>query len=210
MDDYLQILIYLIIIFAFLNSLFKKKSKEEAPRRTTDTSPPVRKSSSYSSEDTEGKRQEEYDILKEIEGLFKGEKAYPRQTPRTYSDPEKEEMRRVPESEHTRDSEWHTEDSEWHSEDQEWHSESEEWHEESSKEHELDQSWHTMNQYKRVMQIDNTIEQEAEKFERMLANRNKEAEFPFNELREKLYSPQSLQEYVVMSEIIGKPKYLRR
>ena len=217
MDDYFQIIIYLIIIFAFLNSLFKKKSKEETPKRTTDTSPPVRKTPSYSSEDTRSKRQDEYDILKEIEGLFKGEKTFPNQTRRTDSDLEKEEMRRVPESEHTRDKEWHTEDSEWHSEDQEWHSkseewhsESEEWHEESGKEHELDQSWHTMNQYRKVPKIDKTIEQEAEKFERMLANRNKEVEFPFNELRKKLYSPRTLQEYVVMSEIIGKPKYLRR
>jgi hypothetical protein len=44
----------------------------------------------------------------------------------------------------------------------------------------------------------------------MLADRNKEVAFPLNELKEKLYSPETLQDYIVVSEIIGKPKYLRR
>jgi hypothetical protein len=209
MDNYFQIIIYLIIIFAFLSSIFKKKSKEEPPKTSSDPTPPVRRKP-YTPGRTETKSQDEYDILNEIESLFKGEKTYPTQARRTDSDLEKAEMRRVPESEHTRDKEWHTEDSEWHSEDKEWHSESEEWHEESSKEHELDKSWHTITQFKRPAPIDAAIEKEAEKFERMLADRNKEIPYPFNELRKKLYSPETLQEFVVVSEIIGKPKYLRR
>jgi len=209
MDDYFQILIYLIIIFAFLNSLFKKRDKGEAPKRTADSSPPQQRKP-YSSEDTRRRKEDEYDILKEIDGLFRGEKTYPTVGREKESDIEIAEMRKVPASEHTEDKEWHTEDEEWHSEDKEWHTESDEWHEKSTTEHELDKSWHTITQYKRSAAVDAAIEKEAQKFERLLANRNKEVPFPFNELRKKLYSPETLQEFVIVSEIIGKPKYLRR
>jgi hypothetical protein len=209
MDDYIQILIYLFIIFAFLNSLFKKKDKTETPKRNADPGPP-RQKTDYSSGEVERKRQDEYDILKEIEGLFKGEQSYPTAGRKMESDLEKAKMRKVPSSEHTEDKEWHTEDSEWHSEDKEWHSESEEWHERSAGESQLDKSWHTISEFKRVPEVDATIEKEAEKFERMLAERNKTVPYPFDELRKKLYSPRTLQDYIVVSEIIGKPKYLRR
>jgi hypothetical protein len=216
MDDYFQIIIYLIIIFAFLNSLFKKKDKGEAPKRTAGSSPQQQRKT-YSSGETEQKRQNEYDILKEIEGLFKGEKTYPSADRKAESDIEIAEMRKVPASEHTEDKEWHTEDEEWHSENKEWHTEnkewhteSDEWHEKSTTEHELDKSWHSITQYKRTNPVDAVIEKEAEKFERMLAERNKVVPYPFNELRKILYSPKTLQDYIVVSEIIGKPKYLRR
>ena len=185
MDDYIQILIYLFIIFAFLNSLFKKKDKEKSPPRPSN-SPDNSTRNTYSSPGYEKKgTQGEYDILKEIEGLFKGESDYTSQR-KMESDAEKAEMRKVPPSEHTEDKEWHTEDSEWHSEDSEWHSEntewhseSEEWHEQSATEHKLDKSWHSITEYKRSVKVDAAIEQEAERFERMLADRNKEVPYPF-------------------------------
>ena len=216
MDDYIQILIYLFIIFAFLNSLFKKKDKGKSPPRPSNI-PDNSTRNTYSSPGYEKKgTQGEYDILKEIEGLFKGESDYTSQR-KMESDAEKAEMRKVPPSEHTEDKEWHTEDSEWHSEDSEWHSEntewhseSEEWHEQSATEHKLDKSWHSITEYKRSVKVDAAIEQEAERFERMLADRNKEVPYPFDDLRKKLYSPQSLKEFIVFSEILGKPKYLRR
>lgn len=209
MSEYIQILIYLFIIFAFLNSLFKKKDKGKTPPRPPN-SPDDSTRNTYSSPGYQKKgTQGEYDILKEIEGLFKGESDYTSQR-KMESDAEKAEMRKVPPSEHTEDKEWHTEDSEWHSEDSEWHSENAEWHEKSTTEHELEKSWHTISAYKRVPKVDAAIEKEAERFERMLADRNKEVPYPFDDLRKKLYSPQSLKEFIVFSEILGKPKYLRR
>jgi hypothetical protein len=216
MSEYIQILIYLFIIFAFLNSLFKKKDKEKAPPRPSNSPGPETRNTSSSSEYEQKAKQSEYDILKEIEGLFKGEGGYAAQR-KMESDAEKAEMRKVPSSEHTEDKEWHTEDSEWHSEDsewhsenKEWHSESEEWHEKSATEHQLDKSWHSITDYKRSVKVDAAIEKEAERFERMLAERNKEVPYPFDDLRKKIYSPQSLKEFIVFSEILGKPKYLRR
>jgi hypothetical protein len=209
MDDYFQILIYLIIIFAFLNSLFKKKDKGEAAKKPT-VSPPQQQKESYSSAKEMKKTKDEYDILREIEGIFKEEKTYPSRERESESAIEKAEMRKVPESEHTEDKEWHTEDREWHSEDNEWHTEAKEWHEKSTTEHELDKSWHTMSQYKRVPKIDKTIEKEAEQFEQMLESMQEEEEFDLTGLQKKLYSVESLKEYMIFSEILGKPKYLRR
>lgn len=201
MDDYIQIIIYLFIIFAFLNSLFKKKDKKEPPRSSNSPGPGTK--SPYSSSEYDQKaRQGEYDILKEIEGLFKGEGEISSQR-KMESDIEKAEMRKVPVEEHTEDKEWHTEDSEWHTEE-------EEWHEQSATEHQLEKSWHTISQYKRIPKVDAVIESEAQNFERMLAEREKEENYAFGDLKKKLYSPESLKEFIIFSEILGKPKYLRR
>jgi hypothetical protein len=209
MDNYFQIIFYLIIIFAFLNSIFKKKKKEESSQPPS-ISPGSQQRRTDASTQYQKRNEIQSDILKEIEGLFKGENTYSPGNRRIESDIEKEKMRRVPVEEHTEDKEWHTEDKEWHSEENEWHSEDEEWHEQSTKDHELEKSWHSITSYKRSASVDDTVAKEAEKFERMLAERNKVVPYPFNDLRKKLYSPQSLQDYIVVSEIIGKPKYLRR
>ncbi len=204
MGDYIQILIYLFIIFAFLNSLFKKKDKDKQPPRPSN-SPGGGTNNNYSSPGYEKQgRQGEYDILKEIEGLFKGEGDYTSQR-KMEPEAEKAEVRRVPDAdaEHTEDKEWHTEDSEWHTEDAEWH-------EQSVKENRLEKSWHTITNYKKSTFVDAAVAKEAERFERMLADRNKEVPYPFEELQKKLYSTQALQDYIVVSEILGKPKYLRR
>jgi hypothetical protein len=187
MDDYFQILIYLIIIFAFLNSLFRKKNKAEPPRRTN--GPEAEPQNRYSTSDTEvSSKQSEYDILKEIEGMFKGESS-PYDQRKMQSEIEKANMRKVPREEHTEDIEWH---------------------ESAPSEHRLEKSWHSITQFKRDTVSNEVIEKEAEKFEQILAERNKEVLFPFDELRKKLNAPESLKDYIVVSEIIGKPKYLRR
>lgn len=185
MDNYFQILIYLIIIFAFLNSLFRKKPKAEPPQRRTG-SPETGEQNGYSS--SEKIQTGEYDILKEIEGMFKGESdSYDKR--KMESEIEKAKMQKVPMEEHTEDKEWH---------------------ESSASEHELDKSWHRITEFKRDTASNALIEKEAERFEHILAEREKEVLFPFDELRKKLYAPETLKDYIVVSEIIGKPKYLRR
>ena len=195
MDDYFQIIIYLIIIFAFLNSLFRKKNKGEAPPRSANSRNTEKDNTNPASGYAQNEKQSEYDILKEIEGLFKGENNSTGRR-RMESEIEKAKMRKVPRKEHVEDEEWHSLDKESH--------------EQSADEIQLNRSWHSITPFKRAPAVDSVIEKEAEKFERMLAERNKEAVFPLNELREKLYSPGTLQDYIVVSEIIGKPKYLRR
>lgn len=195
MDDYFQILIYLIIIFAFLNSLFRKKNKVETPPRPSDSRDTENENTYSAPDDAQIEKQNEYDILKEIEGLFKGESDSTGRR-KMESEIEKAKMRKVPREEHVEDKEWHSLDKESH--------------EQSADEIQLNRSWHSITPFKRAPAVDPAIEKEAEKFERMLEDRNKEAVFPLNELRKKLHSPETLQDYIVVSEIIGKPKYLRR
>lgn len=184
MDNFFQILIYLIIIIAFLNSVFKKKDKgkpaDPSQRRTGPNSSPE----SGSHQDSQEK---EYDILREIEGLFKNETPVPVEIRKRESSIEASERRRV-----TVEEQGYTE------------------HEGSPTEHELDQSWHKITAFKRTTKINSTIEKEAENFEHILESLHREEDFPLGEFREKLSSTQSLREFIIMSEILGKPKYLRR
>jgi hypothetical protein len=216
MDNFFQILIYLVIIIAFLNSLFKKRDKDKTPPRPSNSPNPDNRNS-YSSAGYERKgQQNSSDILKEIEGLFKGETSYTNEQ-KMEQDIEKAEMRKVPVEEHVEDKEWHTEDKqwheenkEWHSEEKEWHSESAEWHEETLSDHQMDQSWHRITPFKRTVKVDKTIEKEAERFEQLLAQKQDEENSAWRDLSKNLFSSSSLKEYIVFSEILGKPKYLRR
>ncbi len=62
---------------------------------------------------------------------------------------------------------------------------------------------------KDLKQIDAKIEEEARLFEQLL-NKKEEENYLIKNLREKLKDPQSLKEYIVFNEILGKPKALRR
>ncbi|HSD63467.1 MAG TPA: hypothetical protein VLB50_06695 [Ignavibacteriaceae bacterium] len=184
MDNFFQILIYLIIIIAFLNSVLKKKDKgkpaDSSQRRAGPYSSPESESHQHSQE-------KEYDILREIEGLFKNETPVPVEIRKRESSIEASERQRV------------TVEKKEYAE-----------HEESSAEHELDQSWHKITSFKRTPKINSTIEKEAENFEHILESLHREEDFPLGEFREKLHSMQTLREFIIMSEILGKPKYLRR
>ncbi len=208
MDNFFQILIFIIIIISFLNSMFKKKDNDKTPQRPSN-SPGPRQIDNYSSEESQKRKEVQYDIVKEIEGLFKDGKTIPTPGRKMESEIEKAKMRTVPVEEHTEDKEWHTENKEWHSENKEWHTEDEEWHEQSVTDHELEKSWHQITSYKRPPKVDATIEKEAEKFERMLAERYEEEYYTFRGLRKNLYSTQTLQEYILITEILGKPVYLK-
>src|SRR3989304_2618315 len=75
MDDYFQYLIYLFIIISFLSSIFRKKDKPQSKPGEPTPNPPVKPKRSTS--------QEDYDILKEIENMFKT------QSPQAEAKPEK-------------------------------------------------------------------------------------------------------------------------
>lgn len=188
MDNILQILIYLIIIIAFLNSLFKKKDKSQSPRLPSG-SPGPQQPDNYSSTEIrsdQNKPHGEYDILKEIEVLFKNEKTVSAEKPKLQSTIEKASIKRIPVEYTTGDE-----------------------HRESESEHELNQNWHRITPFKRTVQVDSTIEKEAKSFERWLEDQKVE-DYSYSDISKNLYSPQSLREYFIFSEILGKPKYLRR
>ncbi len=58
--------------------------------------------------------------------------------------------------------------------------------------------------------VSQKIEEEAAAFEMLLNKSNKTDDKFLADIKSKLHKPQSLKEYIVFSEILGKPKALRR
>ena len=194
MDNYFQYLLFLFIIISLLSSFFKKKDKPENKPGTTPR-PPVRPQPSSA--------QENYDILNEIENMFKTQSPQPKKQPRKTTIEEKN----YKPSEHIEDPEWHEEDPEWHGEDPEWHKEDPEWHTEDASEHRLE-NWDERRkkaQIKLRQNLNQKILKEAEVFEKNLAKKTQVVDVRKN-LIKKMKQPSTLKEYVIISEILGKPK----
>ncbi len=87
-----------------------------------------------------------------------------------------------------------------------------EWHEETASEHVMETDWDKekkklADQRKKVT---SKIEEEAQKFEKFLNREEKFDRLAYITIRQRLRHPQSLKEFMVISEILGKPKALRR
>ncbi|MGB5529786.1 MAG: hypothetical protein WBQ32_07445, partial [Ignavibacteriaceae bacterium] len=100
MDNFFEILIYVIIIVSFLSSIFKKKKQQQQK-------PPARpdQQEEYPQKDVsvaQTQPKQEYDILKELEDFFKvGEEQIPIPAPQQQS--------KIPEmEEHTQKDSWHS------------------------------------------------------------------------------------------------------
>jgi len=201
MDNFFEILIYLIIIISFLSSLFRKKHKE-IPK------PPERKPEIKQREldfdlDTQGRSTQpleskgnEYDVLKEIENLFKPETERKQQPVAKPSLPEtkiEEKTRQRP-------------------------LESWEWPEPTVSEHSPTYSEHisieTQERLQKKVtqkypQVDSKVSERAERFEKLLRRKEKPEDKLLKVVRERLNNPKSLKEFIVISELIGKPKSLQ-
>jgi hypothetical protein len=184
MDNVFEILIYLIIIVSFLSSIFKKKKQQQRPpaqQPQTDEQ--------YQAEvaipQTQSK--EEYDILKELEDFFKvGSEQPQQQIPDQQETPTK--VTQV--DERTRREMWQSRtESEHYVED--WEGK-------------------TAEVKKRMARVDPSVEKKAALFEESLVR--KEAVFSSIALivKSKITNPSTLKEYIIFSEILGKPKALRR
>lgn len=173
MDDYFQYLFFLFIIISLLSSFLKKKKPESKPEDSIPGPPAKLQRSS---------QQEDYDIMKEIEKMFKP------QSPQHEKQPEKisaEEKKYRP-SEHTEDPEWH---------------------EQTQSEHRLE-NWDDRRketEAKSRKTLNEEIIKQAKIFEENLARKSQVIEVRMD-LIKKLKQPSSLKEYVIISEILGKPK----
>jgi hypothetical protein len=186
MDNFFEILIYLIIIISFLSSIFKKRNKPKQP--------PVRTSQpeEYSEPEIsvpQSQSKSEYDILKEIEDFFKVEGE---QTPTDIPvpvQPERGKMTKI-EEEYIKDEGWHTT---------------------AASEHYAD-GWERKKELVREKksQVDSKIEKQAAVFEESLVKAKRHKNEIATSVISKLKHPSTLKEYVIISEIIGKPKALRR
>jgi hypothetical protein len=188
MDNLFEILIYVIIIISFLSSIFKKKKQQQQK-------PPVgqpRQEDYYQAEQTEvsvpqTQSKEEYDILKELEVFFKvGTEPTKPEIPV----PQEPQRKITHIEEQTRRESWQTRTESEHG--------IEDW---EGKKAEVK---------KRMARIDSSVEKKAALFEESLGK--KEAVFSSIALtvKSKTANPSTLKEYIIFSEILGKPKALRR
>ncbi len=195
MDDYFQYLFFLFIIISLLSSFFKKKNKPENKPERPLPDPPAKPQRSS--------QQEDYDIMKEIEKMFKP------QSPQ----PEKQQARTSIEEKKYKPSE-HTEDPEWHEETQSEHTSTLSEHTATLSEHTTTLSEHRLENWddkrkkaevKYRKTLNGKIVREAEMFEKNLAKKSQVVDVRKN-LIKKLKQPSTLKEYVIISEILGKPK----
>lgn len=189
MDNFFEILIYLIIIISFLSSIFKKKQQ---PQKKPPVQQPQREDY-YQSEQTEvtipqTQHKEEYDILRELEDFFKvGNEPTEMKLPK----PQQPQSENVP-----------TVDE---------HVSTETWQEITVSEN-VRNEWDRKKEdvSKKLAKVDSEIEKQAAIFETSLGKR----ELVFSNIalsvRSKFTHPETLQEYIILSEILRKPKALRR
>jgi hypothetical protein len=183
MDDLFQKLIYLFIIISFLASLFRKKQKPQDKKSESTFKPTPQPRM-----ETKPTQQEEYDILKEIERMFKTDSP-------------------VPEKEKT------FEDKEIESE----HIKTEDWQQPTDQEHRTTISEHTFENWdekKRIAEekrkaVNEKIIKQAEMFEKSFARTAVGKSDIKKNITQRFNEPASLKEYIIFSEIIGKPKALQ-
>ena len=186
MDNVFEILIYLLIIISFLSGLFKKKNKQKRPpaQRTGIPQPAERENTV-----AQTPVKEEYEILKEIEDFFKvGDEQTENQQTQIPSDQSSAPV------------------------DFEEHIQEDQWHQPTPSEHKYTDVWKEKQKEigEKKSKIDSSIEEQAVKFEKHLKKKETAASEISKKIREKLKNPASLKDYIVISEIMAKPKAFRR
>jgi hypothetical protein len=205
MDDFIQILIYLIIIISFLSSIFKKKGKEPSP-------PPQRKPESRIPDtyETAKTNEDETDIFREISDLFKAELPQKPESDRRKTTFEKRsEMESTSTSSEHSSEEYKRTESEHVSYEREKSSIE---HSPTYSEHNLDSGWHKPTDWtkRKKPKIDASIEKRADSFKKLLEKKSTGTNIYNLKIRDTLKNPQSLKEYILISEIIGRPKALKK
>ena len=213
MDDLFQYLIYGIIIISFLSSFFKKK---EPPKQTPLPKAKQPNSISYSKQQSDfedvvaSQKQGEYDILRELENMFK-EKVNlpPKQSPQQTQYEEYAESKIQ-----DKNLEIITDRRTLRNVDQNPSLEYKQSVEERNyiepkgtieKRISVEEKWLT----RKKATLDPKIEEGAKQFERVLAGPRKQRA-AISDFNRKLKNPRTVREYILFSEILGKPKALRR
>lgn len=214
MDNFFEIVIWLFVIISFLSSLFKKKKTPEQPKQTYKKPSPYygEGTSTYKQPQQQTPKQDDYDILKEIEGLFnpdvKTTPGYPKQDEigrnKTYSEHTSNESNRA--DSETTSYETGRSLSEYTSmESQRKVTELER----RKSETEITSSEHVFTDYSRKKPVvSKEMEEKAKKIENILAEQKKKRNETVRNLRERLRSHNAVRDIVILSEIIGKPKSL--
>jgi hypothetical protein len=193
MDNLFEYLIYGFIIISFISSFFKKKKRlpKEPSDQTLHQRTDITEDKIIDIPPSQEPKAEDYNILKEIESFF--DVGQPKQTEKeVHSDKKmyegaknRENYIPVPEkSFHTLTASEHTFTDTW-----------------DEKRKELE---------KRKKNLSPEIKKQASAYEESLIIKDSTATGIIRNINERLKNPTSLKEYVIISEIIGKPKALKR
>jgi hypothetical protein len=193
MDNLFEYLIYGFIIISFISSFFKKKKplQKKPFDQTLNQRTDIMEDKSIDILPPQESKTEEYDILKEIEGFFNV--GQPQQTgTKVHSD------KKMSESVKDRENYIPVPEKSFHTTTVSEHTFTDPW---DVKRKELE---------KRKEKLSPEIEKRASAYEESLIRRDSTATGIIKNIKERLKSPSTLKEYVIISEIIGKPKALKR
>ena len=222
MDNFFEILIYILIIVSFISSFLKKKPQQKQTDSGQSDKANLPGGNIATPKVNESPKQDvEFDLANEIESFFNVGQPDVAQKKPTHQpeDKIKEEIKsrkdfiEVPEeSFHKTTSSEHSQ-SETTGKDREDYVKvpEESFHKMSSSEHTFVDPWDKRRKEveKQKKSIGSKVEQEAEKFEEYLEVRETAATDIIRTIKNRLKDPSSLKEYIIISEIIGKPKALR-
>ena len=195
MDNLFEYLIYAFIIISFISSFFRKKKRKSLPKEQSDLTlhqrTDITEDNIIDIPPSQEPKAEEYNILKGLENFF--DVGQPQQTEKkVHTDKEmyegakdRENYIPVPEkSFHTLTASEHTFTETW-----------------DEKRKELE---------KREKNLSPEIEKQLSVYEESLIKRDSVATGIIKDIKERMKSPSTLKEYVIISEIMGKPKALKR
>ena len=205
MDDIFKILIWGIIIFSFLRPLFKKKeTPKQTPSLKGEKPNPVsyEQKAAVTQPDTFAQKNDDYDILREIEKMFKGDSNIPDQPKPKQVDPYD-----IYESHEIKDKDLNKiNDPRMERSVQDQNPIG--YRAAYDNEKNLNRK-NLATERGQNRAIDAKTEAEAKNFEKVLAGLHKKSTAQ-SEFRRKIKNPTTIKEYVIFSEILGKPKALRR
>jgi hypothetical protein len=204
MDDLFQYIIYGIIIFSFLSSFFKKKELPKPPLPGTKPKDSIAypKPPENVNLETAIKKHDEYDILRELENMFKGNLKIPEQPK-----PKQVDTNDIYQSHEIKDKDLDLViDKRMQRSVQD---QSPIGSRLTYDERKLPVNKLSIDRQKKGRTVDDKIEAGALAFEKVLAGPLKQRT-TITEFNRKLKNPSTVREYILFSEILGKPKALRR
>jgi len=189
MEDVFTILIYLVIIISFFASFFKKKGTPKPPAQN-------RRNTGYDDEYVTQTQQTKSDrsegnILNEIENLFKEDYQVQKPQPPIFKEEIPAQSRQTTLEQRASDE-----------------------HLKTPSEHKMETGWERQRKQlqEQKKQISDTVAAQAAKFEELLSRKQRTGteRFTINHIREKLIDSDNLIEYMIIGEILAKPKARRR
>jgi hypothetical protein len=207
MEDFVKVIIWIIIIISFFISIFKKKNKEkpkavQKPQRDPEQTSHIPSKIETEKKSVEGKEEiDSYDdMLAEIENLFK------KGDSENYTSAKISQQNDTPKTKTTDKTKIQEHDERKKSDQFE-----QQWHKQTASEHTLIDDWEKEGKaLEKKAAVDFNIEKNAKKFEDMLSHKKGPIGIFKHTINEKLRHPETLKDYILMSEIIGKPKAKRR